>query len=139
MKLYELGKEYGLNSVEALQEAKNAGFGYTGFGSNVKDEDIGQLRATFDEVAKKLAITPKEVKVSLPQEMKKGAFIGIVCNGDKYQLVSLRLTSDEIDGRYDSQVLYESNTVFGAMLELNKKITKVINPNTVKEFKNGTK
>lgn len=131
MKLFELGKLFNLNASESLNKAKELGLKYTGFNQNVNPEDEEKLRGEFEKVAKP-EVTVKE---AIPEGMKKGAMVGIVHDGEQYRLVSINVTNDEIENRYNYQVLYTSGSIHGALIEMAKKVHRVINPNTVKEFK----
>lgn len=134
MKLHELAKSLGFKSPEVLNKAKELGLQIGGTGSNLKSEEIEILTKAFEGIEPPKP-EPEKVKVdTIPEDLRKGALMGVVFDGEKFVLVSIKLTLEQVK-RFESELISSHKTLPGAMIELNKKIGRVINLNTVKTFK----
>lgn len=134
MKLHELAKKIGFKSPEVLSKAKDLGLQITGIGSNLKPEEEEILTRAFEGVAPTRVEEEVKETDTIPYELKKGAFIGIVFNGENFVIVGSKMTLDQIK-RFETELISEHKSFNGALIELNKKLTRVINVNTVKTFK----
>ena len=135
MKLHELANKLGFKSPELLNKAKELGLSANGIGSKLTEQEEFILTQAFE--GKEPTKVEKVEKVDLetiPLDLKKGAFIGIVFDGHKFLLVSSLMSLDQVK-RFETKVISEHNTVFGAMIELVNATPRVINPSTIKTFK----
>ena len=134
MKVHELAKSLGFKSHDVLNKAKELGLKINAIASNLKDDEEEILRKAFENMTPP---EPEPVKVDIediPNYIRKGALIGVVYDGNNFVLVSMKLTLEQIM-RYEYDIISKHKSLPGAMIEMSKKITKVINPNTVKQFK----
>lgn len=125
MKTHELAKELNVKSTEVMVKAKELGMRKLAINSGISEEEAAELRDNLVAVEKAPIVT---------QVDKQGAMIGIVHDGEKFNIVSINITMDQLS-RLNCEVLHESNTVFGARIEMEKRVRQVINENTVKVFK----
>ena len=134
MKLHELAKDLGFKSHEVLAKAKELGLQIGGISSNLKDDEVEILTKAYEGVERP---APPEEKVetdTIPENLKKGAFIGIAFDGKEFNVVTTKLTLEQVK-RFETEVLSKHTNVYGAMLEMQKKIAKFINQDTIKTFK----
>lgn len=134
MKLHELAKQIGFKSTDVLNKAKELGLQIGSITSNLKQEEELILTKAFEGIEPPKPEAEKVKFDTVPENLKKGSLIGIVHDGEKYVMVSIRLTLDQVK-KYEHQVFTSHRTLPGAMVEMYKKITKVISLDTVKNFK----
>lgn len=132
MKVYELAKELKISSTDALKVLQGLGFQYKAIANNIPDNDLERAKEALKDVPRE-DTKPEEPKIS--NELKKGAMIGVVYDGTKFKIISIKVSDDDIMNRWDYQVISTHTSIFGAMIEIAKKVPKVINEFTVKVFK----
>lgn len=133
MKVHELAKSLGFKSHDVLNKAKELGLKINAIASNLKDDEEEILRKAFENMTPPEP-EPEKVDIEeIPDYLRKGALIGVVCDGNNFVLVSLKMTLEQVM-RYEYDIISKHRTLPGAMIEMNKKVVKVINPNTVKQF-----
>ena len=134
MKVHELAKKLGFKAPELLQKAKELGLTPNGIGAILKDGEEDILTHAFSGMEPTRVEKVEVPKLDLvPYELKKGAFIGIVFNGDKFVIASVTLTLEQVK-KYEHELISEHTSINGALIEINKHITKKVNVNTVKSF-----
>lgn len=133
MKLYELAKQLGFKSADVLTKAKELNLGINAITQNIKDHDIEILTKAFENTPRPQEEPEKVELDKIPFDLKKGAFIGIVYDGNSFNLVTTKLSLDQVK-KYETEVISNHTSVHGAIIELVKKIPKYINIETVKKF-----
>lgn len=123
MKVFELAKVLNVKSTLVVDIAKELGQTVS-FNSILSDDLEAKLRDNLSE----------KVVPIITQEDKKGAFVGIVFDGQKFLNVELKLTLDQL-AKLNPIFKSEHTTIFGARIELEKKLRFIINEHTVKQFK----
>lgn len=126
MKLYELAKDLNLKSADVLKKANDLGLEIKTIMNVITDAQVEIIRKELAGI----------VPVLVVPEHKKGVLLGAIFDGKKFVSVKLRITKDQLD-KLDSEVLAEHDSIYGAIIELNKKMRVHINENTVKPFKEG--
>lgn len=132
MKVHELAKKFNLKVLDLLGYLKNHGYPqYRTMANKIAPEHAEILLASEEGILAQI----KRDKAQADDE-KKGMFIGIVFNAEKqlFETVKLRVSS-ELMGDLDAEVLSDHTSIFGAIVEMKKKLPPMFNENTVKRFK----